>query len=263
MKKQRYHGILADLDGTVNRGAKLIPGAAEAYAKLSGNGIRWVFLSNGASRPASGLAEQIRGLGVPVSDEQFVNSATALIHGLSQERPTARVFVVGEQPLIDALVESGITVVSDPNQADMVVSAMDRQFTYDKLSKAQKAISKGATYWVTNTDPSFPAEDGFLPGSGSIVAAIATAAGHPPDRIFGKPSSDMARIALERLGLPPEECIVVGDRMETDILFAQNAGIDSALVLTGATSRENLPQYGYAPDYIIDGIWLLDTIVRP
>lgn len=263
MKHRRYRGILADLDGTVNRGARLIPGAAEVYTKLSDNGIRWVFLSNSASQPASGLAEKIRRLGVPVFDEQFVNSATALIRGLTQEQPTARVLVIGEQPLIDALIESEVTLVADPNQADIVVSAMDRQFTYEKLRKAHQAISRGATYWVTNTDPSFPAENGFLPGSGSIVAAITVASGHPPDRVFGKPSSDMARIALERLGLPPEECIVVGDRMETDILFARNAGIDSALVLTGATSPEDLPQYDYAPDYIIEGISELDSLVTP
>jgi HAD superfamily hydrolase (TIGR01450 family) len=260
MKAQRYHGILADLDGTMNRGNRLIPGAAETYARLSNNGLRWVFLSNSASRSASGLADKMRNLGVPVSNEQFVNSATALIRGLHHERPQAKVFVVGEQPFIAALLESGIEVVDDPKIADTVVSAMDRKFTYEKLSKAHEAISGGAVYWATNTDPSYPAEVGFRPGSGSIVAAISTAAGHPPDRVFGKPFSDMAHIALELLGLLPDECIVVGDRMETDILFARNAGIDSALVLT--TTREDLPLYDYEPNYILDSISLLDAVLK-
>ena len=207
------------------------------------------------------MAEKIRELGIPVSDDQFVNSASALISGLRHERPSAKVFVVGEKPFIDGLIASGVNVVADPKQADTVVSAMDRYFTYEKLSKAHEAIARGAVYWVTNTDATYPVEDGFLPGSGSIVAAIAAAAGRPPDRIFGKPSTDMADLALDVLGLQREECLIVGDRMETDILFARNAGIASALVLTGATSREDLPDYQYAPDYIIESIADLDGVI--
>ncbi|HMK35129.1 MAG TPA: HAD hydrolase-like protein, partial [Desulfomonilaceae bacterium] len=124
----------------------------------------------------------------------------------------------------------------------------------DKLRRAHVALQHGAQFWATNTDGSFPVEHGFYPGAGSIVAAIATAAGRQPDLVFGKPSTGMAELALQILRLPRTSCLVVGDRMETDILFARNAGMSSALVLTGATKVTALCKYPYGPDYILDSI---------
>ena len=242
-ENKRYRAILADLDGTVNRGNILIPGAKIQYDELSKRGIRWLFLSNNATSPSSDIAAQVNRLGLDVSEDQVVNSAAALIHGLAAEYASARVLVVGEARLIDALKHAGIRLVEEPDETDILVVAMDRGFTYDKLRRAQAAIHGGALFWATNRDASLPVEGGLLPGAGSMVAAIATAAGRQPDRVLGKPSPDMATLALEILGLPKDACLVVGDRMETDILFARNAGIDSALVLTGATSREDLPAF--------------------
>jgi len=139
-------------------------------------------------------------------------------------------------------------------EAEIVVTAMDTGFTYDKLKRAHRAISNGARFWATNLDATFPAAGGFLPGAGSIVASVATAVGRPPDRVFGKPSPDMAELALEILGLTAECCLVVGDRMETDILFARNAGMDSVLVLTGATTREALADFSYSPDHVLESL---------
>jgi len=254
MTKKRYRGILADVDGTIVRGSTFIPGARETYDRFRDRGIRWIFLSNNATIPATLLAKRIKNLGLNVTEDQVLNSAVALIRSLNKERPDARVYTVGEPAFVNAMKDAGVVVVEDSEQVDIVVAAMDRSFSYDKLARAQAAIHAGAAFWASNLDPSLPIEDGFLPGAGSIIAAIETAAGHPPDRVFGKPSPDMAFIALEQLGLPVEECLVVGDRMTTDILFARNAGIDSALVLTGATSREDLPRYSYAPDYVLDSI---------
>jgi len=254
MTSKRYLGILADLDGTINRGDMLIPGAREIYDELSSRGVRWMFLSNNATRTAALLARRIESLGLDVTADQVVNSASALIRCLSRERPEARVYVVGEPPLIEAIKDAGITVVDDSRDVDIVVAAMDREFGYAKLANAQGAICSGAAFWATNLDPSVPVENGIRPGAGAIIAAIATAAEHPPDRVFGKPSPDLAFIALEQMGLSADVCLVVGDRMTTDVLCARNAGIDSALVLTGAISREDLPRFSYAPDYIFDSI---------
>ncbi|MEW6530478.1 MAG: HAD-IIA family hydrolase [Thermodesulfobacteriota bacterium] len=254
MSRRQYRAILADLDGTMNRGRTLLPGARETYLELSSRGIPWIFLSNNATKLASDLTEGINRLGLPVSEHQILNSALALIHGVRTERPGSKVLVVGEAKLVNGLANGGVTITEDPQQADIVVAAMDRQFTYDKLKRAQEALLGGALFWVTNTDAALPVEDGLLPGAGSIVAAIGTAAGRAPDRVFGKPSPDMAYMALEVLGLPAESCLVVGDRMETDILFARNAEMDSALVLTGATSRDALKDFSYAPDHILESI---------
>lgn len=254
MTRKRYFGILADLDGTVNRGDSLIPGSREIYDELRNRGIRWTFLSNNATRTAALLARRINSLGLEVTADQVVNSASALIRCLIREQASARVYVVGEPPLIEGIKDAGITVVDDSTEVDIVVAAMDRQFGYAKLAHAQAAICAGAVFWATNLDPSVPVENGIRPGAGAIIAAIATAADHPPDRVFGKPSPELAYIALEQMGLPADACLVVGDRMTTDVLCAQNAGIDSALVLTGAISREDLPRFSYAPDYIFNSI---------
>lgn len=262
MIKKSYRAILADLDGTVNRGDRLVPGAEEVYRELTESGVRWVFLSNNATVLAADLAEKISALGLPVSENQVVTSASALIDGLKKECPTARVMVVGEERLSQGLRNAGIRVENGTCRVDLVVTAMDRHFDYEKLRKAQAALLAGALFWATNLDASLPVADGFLPGAGSIVAAISTAAGRTPDRVFGKPSPDMASLVLELLGLPAALCLVVGDRMETDILFSRNAGIDSALVLTGATSREDLARFPYTPDYLFDSISDLRTLFR-
>jgi HAD superfamily hydrolase (TIGR01450 family) len=258
---RRYRAVLADMDGTVFRGNTLLRGAKDVYRTSMANGTHWLFLTNNASRPAADLAEKLCSLGLDVTSEQVVNSASALIRELQTERADAGVFLVGEKRLRQGLEKAGIKLVREPSEADIVVSAMDRSFTYDKLAQAQSAIHSGAHYWATNLDASLPVEGGVRPGSGSIVAAISTAAGHPPDRVFGKPNTDMASLALEILGVPAESCLVVGDRMETDILFAKNAGMASALVLTGATAKKDLPQFSYAPDHILEGIHQLPELM--
>ncbi|MBM4329007.1 MAG: HAD-IIA family hydrolase [Deltaproteobacteria bacterium] len=260
MSRRQYRAILADLDGTVNRGRTLLPGARETYLELSSRGIGWIFLSNNATVLASDLAEGISRLGLAISERQVLNSALALIHGVRTERAGSKVLVVGETKLVNGLTAAGVRVIEDPQRADIVVAAMDRQFNYDKLKRAQAALLGGALFWATNTDAALPVEDGLLPGAGSIVAAIGTAAGRAPDRVFGKPSPDMAYLALALLGLPAESCLVVGDRMETDILFARNAGMDSALVLTGAASRGALKEFPYAPDHVLESIADLSSL---
>ncbi len=253
-KGKSYRAILADLDGTVYRGNRLIPGALEAYRALSRKGLRWMFLSNSAGRLASDLAEKINRLGLPVAADQVVNSASALIQALTEDYASARVMVVGEGTLIHGLEHAGVTVTEDPLNTDIVVTALDTGFTYEKLKRAFAAIQRGARFWATNLDATYPVSDGFLPGAGTMAAAVATSAGRPPERVFGKPSTDMARLALKRLQLDASSCLMVGDRIETDVQFARNSGMDAVLVLTGATSRSDAANHPYAPDYILESI---------
>ncbi len=260
MKSRPYRGILSDLDGTINRGNVLIPGAMAVFDDLSKKGIKWVFHSNNAGCAAADLALRLNRMGLAVNENQVVNSASALIAALSREPAGARVMVVGQEKLVQKLEASGVNVVNDSRNVDILVTAIDSGFNYHKLKEAQAALHNGARFWATNLDASYPGEGAFLPGAGSIVAAISTAAGRGPERVLGKPSPDMAHIALELLGLPAESCIVVGDRMESDILFARNSGIAAALVLTGASSRNDLPGFSYAPDYVFSGISEIATL---
>lgn len=250
----KFKAVLADMDGTVNRGDTLIAGADSVYRELSGAGVRWLFLSNNGSTLASDLAQKISRLGLPVSEDQVINSASALLREVGANFVHSRIMVVGQPRLIQGLEDSGATVTEDPSNTDIVVVALDRFFTYEKLKRAHLAIQKGAIFWATNLDATYPEANGFSPGAGSVVASIATAAGREPDRVFGKPNTDMAELALERLGIERSDCLVVGDRMDTDIEFARRAGMPSALVLTGATSISDLSKFSFSPNYILDSI---------
>jgi HAD superfamily hydrolase (TIGR01450 family) len=252
--KKNYLGILADLDGTVNRGELLIDGVQGVYSRLSARGVRWLFLSNNAQKLAEDLAKKLSRLGLTVKSEQVLNSAAALINSLKKDHARARVMVLGEPGLVEGIQTAGSVIENDPLKTDIVVVGLDTGLTYEKIKLAYMAISHGALFWATNLDPIFPVPGGFYPGAGSVVASVATAAGRPPERVFGKPQTDMADMALERLHLSRKSCLVVGDRMDTDILFAKKAGMDSVLVLTGATSRQHLAEYDYSPDYVLDTI---------
>jgi HAD superfamily hydrolase (TIGR01450 family) len=257
--KKLYQAVLADLDGTVNRGELLIDGAQGTYSRLSAKGVRWLFLSNNAQKMAGDLAKKLSDLGLTVASEQVINSASALIDSLEKDHAGARVMVLGEPGLVHGIQAAGSVIEKDPLKTDIVVVGMDRGLTYEKIKLAYLAISHGALFWATNLDPLFPVPGGFHPGAGAVVASVIAAAG-PPGRVFGKPETDMANLALDRLKLPRESCLVVGDRMDTDILFAKKARMDSALVLTGATSRGNLPEYDYSPDYVFDTIADIETL---
>ena len=257
--KKSYQAILADLDGTVNRGELLIDGARGVYTRLSAKEVRWLFLSNNAQTLAEDLAKKLSDLGLAVKGEQVINSASALIASLEKDHAGARVMVVGEPGLIHGIQTAGSVIEKDPLKTDIVVVGMDRGLTYEKIKLAYLAINRGALFWATNLDPLFPVSGGFHPGAGVVVASVTTAAG-PPDRVFGKPQTDMANLALDRLRVARESCLVVGDRMDTDILFAKKARMDSALVLTGATSREDLGEYDYSPDYVFDTIVDIETL---
>lgn len=252
--QKKYKLILADLDGTVNRGSLLLPGVRETYEKLVQIGVRWVFLSNNAAVQDVDLCEKIRGWGLDVKPEQVMNSASVLFHYISGSAEGLRLMVVGQPRLVEGCLNAGASVTEDPKRTNAVVVALDRDFTYQKMKKAHKAIQAGARFWATNMDVTFPDEENFSPGAGSIVASIACAAGFPPQKVFGKPSPDMAEMAIRRVGVEPNECLVVGDRFDTDFKCAQNAGMDFALVLSGATTRDMLEDSSYAPTHVFQDI---------
>jgi 4-nitrophenyl phosphatase len=256
----RYKAVLADLDGTINRGNDLIPGADIAYRELSDAGIKWLFLSNNSTMAPVDIATRITKLGLAVTEDQVISSVSAIVSEIRQNFIGARIMVIGQQRLIMALEQAGATTTVDPANSEIVVVALDNEFTYEKLKLAHRAIQNGAQFWAANVDPNYPDADGFSPGAGSMVAAISTAAGKAPERIFGKPSIDMATLAIEKIGIRERECLVVGDRMDTDIKFALEAGMASALVLTGVACLEDLSKFPFAPDHILESVSSLKTV---
>jgi 4-nitrophenyl phosphatase len=251
---RKYSAILADLDGTVNRGADLIPGVAKTYDLLRLAGIQWLFLTNNATKSEEEVAGKLRQAGLTVTNEQVITSASALCADIVRFHVGVHFMVIGEPSLVNGVVKSGGKLTSNPEETEVVVTALDTQFTYEKLKKAHLALQKGAQFWATNRDPSVPVEEGFWPGAGSIAASLETASGRSPDKVFGKPNRYIADLALAKLGLSTRDCIVVGDRLDTDINFARNAGIDSALVLSGAARLEHVQQWPVKPEYIYESL---------
>jgi len=221
-----------DLDGVIRLGEQPIDGAAEAVALLRAAGEEVVFATNNAYRSIRDQEAALDAIGIPAAGA-VVGAAQA---GASLLQPGERVLVVGGPGLIEEVEARGCTIVDD-GPCDAVISGLDRQFHYDGLRRAGLAIRGGARWVLTNPDPTFPTPHGLEPGAGAIGAAIRAAGGVEPI-IGGKPEGAMVGLLHERLG---GEGIVVGDRVDTDGLFAAALGYRFALVLTGVTTRSDLP----------------------
>ena len=255
---RKFAGYIFDLDGTVYRGGRLIPGADGVLRKLRERGAGIVFLSNNPTRSREQYVAKLGALGIPARLEDIVNSSSVLIAELQREAPDARLYVVGEACLQAELRQAGFKLAEDPAETDLVVLSFDRTFHYGKLFFAHLAVKRGARLWATNPDRTCPTEEGDTPDCGAIIAAVETCTGRKVERIAGKPFPAILNVAARRLNLPLSACLLVGDRLETDILMARNAGCPSALVLTGVTSREMLNDSRIQPDYVLGSIAEVD-----
>jgi len=254
-----YDGYVFDLDGTVYLGDALLPGAADAIARVRALGRRTVFLSNNPTRDPQMYADKLGGLGVPTPVADIVNPVVTVPRWLQAHHPGAGVFVIAEEPLTQALATAGIRLTDRPEEIDVVVASFDRTFEYRKLQIAFDALwfHKRARLITSNPDLFCPMPGGHgQPDAAAIVAAIEACTGVTCEANLGKPGAEMLETVLGMLGLSADRCVMVGDRLSTDIAMAASAGMDSALVLTGETTPEmaaRLPDDG-APTWILDRI---------
>lgn len=247
-------GYIFDLDGTVYRGERLTPRARDATSILRARGRRIVFLSNNPLFSPRDYAEKLTRLGIPAEEEEIVTSSFVLARCLAREAPRAKVFAIGEAPLLIELCRVGLELCEDPKRIEYVVAAFDRTFDYRKLNIAFQALKRGAHFYATNPDRTCPVENGEIPDAAAVIAALEATTGRKVEKIFGKPSRYMIEAALEILGLPPERCAVVGDRLETDIRMAKENGLLGILVLTGVTRPEDLERSPIKPDHVLPSL---------
>ena len=250
--------ILLDLDGTVYWGDSEVEGAGEFVRWCEGRGHRCLFVTNRANRPPEVIRDQLRGYGIPCETADILTSgqATARILG------GGSAYIIGEIGLEQALREQGIRIVTDPEERpDAVVVSYDKEFNYTKLSIACRWIGEGVRFIVTNTDGRLRMHDRILPGTGAIVAAVMAGSGGVPE-IVGKPERRLFDIALEKVGCRPEEALVVGDFLDTDIGAANAAGIPSVLMLTGISRREDIHANSPHPTYIAETFAELTKILE-
>lgn len=248
-------GLVADMDGVLWRGDAELPGAADLLRYCQSRDLPFLLATNNASKRPEAYVERLAGMGVSVPRDAILTSALATAAYLAQRYPERTpVYVVGGPGLAAALDEAGFELLPDAGaQAELVVAGIDFDLTYDKLADAALQIRRGARFVGTNGDLTYPAEAGLLPGAGTVLAAIRAATGAEPT-VIGKPEPAMFEIALERLATSPERTVMVGDRLDTDILGAQRAGMRTVLVATGVDDAESAADASIVPDLIVDDL---------
>lgn len=262
-----YRGLLCDLDGVVYRGEAACPGAVEGLAAARTAGLPILFLTNNAARLPEEVSEHLRSLGVEAHPEEVLNSSQVAASHLRQHHRISDgslVLAVGGAGVAAALRDEGLPVIAagdvlghgGTEAVSAVVQGLGRSIGWAELTEATYAVAAGAHWVATNTDATLPTERGQAPGNGALVAAVAHAAGRQPDVITGKPHAPAFEIALQRLGLPAADVLMIGDRLDTDIEGANRAGLATALVLTGVHGRADVEQGGVdqQPDHIVDTI---------
>jgi HAD superfamily hydrolase (TIGR01450 family) len=247
-----YDGYVFDLDGTIYLGDTLLPTVAETLSQLRAQGRRIVFLSNNPTRTREQYVTKLRNLGIAATLEEVVNSSHVLVQWLHAHAPGTTVYALGEAPLLDELAAAGFTLSEDPAAIRFVVASFDRTLVYHKLQVGFDALRAGARLIATNADRYCPVPGGGQPDAAAVIAALEACSGTTCELVVGKPSPIMAHTVSSMLGLAPNRCVMVGDRLETDIAMGAQAGMDTALVLTGASRRTDLSPAMPTPTYILE-----------
>jgi arabinose operon protein AraL len=266
-------GFIFDLDGTVYLGDSALPGAVEGIATLRQAGKRVLFVSNKPLEPRQAYARKLTRLGIPTETDDVITSAYVLGYHLAQTEPDLRLYVVGEDNLLNELRGHGLKIVDEfddqdpqeviqPKGVDAVVIAFDRTLNYRKLNTAYQALRNGARFFATNADKACPMPGGAIPDAGGTIAALEHMTGREVELLAGKPSPLIVEVALRRLDLPPERVMMVGDRLETDIFMGQQAGMVTAVTLTGVATREDVERMTSPPDYVINNLGEIPGIIN-
>src|SRR5512139_4200714 len=243
-----FRYLITDMDGVLWRGPEPLPGLAEFFQFLRQHDIHFVCATNNASALPGKLAGRLQGWGADVQPEEIVTSSVATADYLADTLPAgARLYVVGMEGLRVPLLQRGFEIAEDNVAA--VVAGIDWQLTYEHLKRAALNIRAGAKFVGTNSDRTFPSSEGIIPGAGAILAAIETGSGVKPI-VMGKPEPYLYEVALKHMQAVPAQTLVLGDRLETDILGAVRLKLKSALVLSGVTTREQLTTSDYQPDEV-------------
>lgn len=258
---RRYKNFIIDMDGVIYRGNTPLPHSAEFINFLREIDAKVVFFSNNSTLSRKQYVEKLSNMGIKAREEEIVSSGLITAYCLSKENPGAFLYVIGEEGLREELGQRGMNLVEvPPYQVDGVVVGMDRQFNFKKMSNAMRCILNGASFYGTNPDPSFPTEDGFMPGCGAILASIEVSSGVKP-RVFGKPYPESLQFLLEITGFEKEETVIVGDRLDTDIKLAEDFGLFSILVLTGVSKKEDLAHFSARPDMVVENLGVLKELL--
>jgi len=248
---KQYKNYLMDMDGVLVRGRTIIPGAQKFIDTLNERGINHLLLTNNPIYTPRDLSHRLRTVGLEVPEERIFTSSIATARFLRSQLPGGKAFVIGESGLTEAIHAAGY-IITD-HEPDYVVLGETHGYNLRQITKAIRLILAGARFVATNPDPNGPGEGGIEPACGAMAALIEKATGVQPFYV-GKPNPLMMRTALNYLHAHSEETVMIGDRMDTDIVGAVSSGLDTVLVLSGVTQAEDIGKFPYQPTYVLESI---------
>ena len=252
-------GFICDMDGVIYHGNRVLPGVAEFIAWLHEEKKEFLFLTNNSGYTPRELQQKLHRLGLEVGQEHFYTSALATAAFLKEQAPGCSVFAIGEAGLLNALYDAGLTM-NDVNP-DYVVVGEGRNYSLDTLTKATNLVMKGAKLIGANSDVSGPIENGIAPACRALIAPIEMATGTQA-YFCGKPNPLMMRTGLRLLNCHSGDAVMVGDRMDTDVISGMESGMSTVLVLSGVSTRETLKTYAYRPTAVLNGVGDIVTLAR-
>jgi NagD protein len=242
---------LTDMDGVLLRGTTLIPGAIEFIQRLRIKDIPFLILTNNSQYTPRDLQVRLLYMGLEVPPEAIFTSALATAQFLHAQRPGGRAYAIGESGLTTALHDIGYVLTDQ--EPEYVVLGETTAYSFDRITRAIRFVTAGARLIATNPDVMGPGEGGIVPATGAVAALISAATGVKP-YFIGKPNPLMMRTALWTLGAHSEDSVMIGDRMDTDIIAGMESGLRTILVLTGVTSREQVERFPYRPTWVLQSI---------
>lgn len=243
--------VISDMDGVIYHGNKLLPGVPEFVEWLKKEDKKFLFLTNSSERTQKELQEKMLRLGINLDEDVFYTSALATAQFLASQKPGGTAYIIGEAGLINAMYNAGFTM--NNYNPDYVVVGDTRGYSFEKLELAVNLVIRGAKLIGTNPDLTGPVENGIIPATKALISPIELATGKQA-YFVGKPNPLMMRIALKKIGCSNEETIIIGDRMDTDIIAGIESEIDTLLVLTGISTLKTVDKFPYRPTYILDGV---------
>jgi NagD protein len=250
-KPDKTKHYVMDMDGVIVRGTQALPGAAEFIQRLQERGARYLVLTNNSIYTPRDLANRLRRIGIDVPDDGVYTSGIATARFLHSQRPGGTAYAIGEAGLTTALHDVGY--VLSEHDPDYVVLGETATYSFERITTAIRLIMDGARFIATNPDTVGPSDAGLTPATGSVAALIEKATGVAP-YFVGKPNPLMVRTALRTIDAHSEDTVMIGDRMDTDIVMGLESGLETILVLTGVTSPDQVERFPYRPTHIVDSV---------
>lgn len=256
-------GAIVDLDGTVYRGGSLCDGSATGVQSLRDAGLDLLFLSNNPLKDGEQYVERLTELGVEVYSGEACSSGVVTTEYLLDHHAADQIFCIGAEGLREQFHAADLDVTDEPATADVLVASWTAEFDFGDMRDALAAFDEQTAFLGTDPDRTFPMEGGtVVPGSGAIIGSVAAVVGEQPDAILGKPSDAARDAALDRLGVDADECLIVGDRLDTDLKMGASAGMTTVLVLSGVSERADIAGSEISPDFVIESLGEIGTVLE-